>query len=644
MTHTPGAPGRGSAPAQEHFPARGPRASRRQPAPAQRSGGPNAPADRLLLTEGRRHRWRTATLFVCATAAAGASLALPAALGHTLDLLLTGAGTGAGTGQGTGSTGTESTGVDGATASGMGMSGTGVGGWLAVCAALTCALIVLDAAETVLTGTLNSRTTARLRSRIAGHLLAVSPLRASRFSSGDLVTRCTGNAAHAGTGPAGAASALAALVTPVGGLVALALLDLRLAAVFAAGTPLLVLLLRAFSRTSTACVTRYQEAQARIAGRLVEALAGARTIAAAGIERQERARVLEPLADLSEHGHRTWRVQGRATAQAAVLVPLLQIAVVAVGGLLVGEGELSVGGLVAATRYAALAAGVGTLVGQLNALVRSRTAALRLAQVLAVPPLREGHRALPEATARSGGGRLELRGVHASYGDEPVLRDVDLVVPAGATVAVVGRSGSGKSLLAAVAGRLAEPEAGRVLLDGVDLADLTSAQLRRAVGFAFERPVLFGATVGEAIAAGVPAGHGPPGARVAHAAAMACADDFVRTLPHGYDTPREQAPLSGGEVQRVGLARAFAQDTRVLILDDATSSLDTVTELRVTRALTSAGEGAHTRLVVAHRASTAARADLTAWLEGGRIRAVAPHQHLWKTPAYRALFGSGADE
>ncbi|MGI5347523.1 ABC transporter ATP-binding protein [Streptomyces sp. CA-250714] len=612
MTHASGASGRGSSPAQG-----------RSAVSAQRTS-----ADRLLLTEGRPHLWRTVALFLSATAAAGAGLVLPAALGRTLDLLLTGGGTGGGA---------EAT------------------RWLAVCAALTCALVVLDAADTVLTGTLNSRTTARLRFRLVGHLLAVGPLRADRFAHGDLVTRCTGNAAHAGTGPSSVASALAAVVTPVGALVALALLDLRLAAVFLAGTPLLVLLLRAFSRTSTDCVTRYQETQARLAGRLVEALTGARTIAAGGIRERERARVLEPLAELSAHGHRMWHVQGRATAQAAVLVPLLQVAVIAVGGLLLTAGELSVGGLVAAARYAVLAAGVGTLVGQLNALVRGRTAAQRLAEVLDVAPMTGGRRMVPEHTPDVGAGRLELCGVRASYGGETVLRGVDLVVPGGTTVAVVGRSGAGKSLLAAVAGRLVEPETGQVLLDGVDLAELDASALRRAVGFAFERPVLFGATVGEAIAAGVPDDAGQiREARVRTAARAACAEEFVLTLPYGYDTPCEQAPLSGGEVQRLGLARALAQGGRVLILDDATSSLDTVTELKVTRALVGSGDadgadgraegmaGPRTRLVVAHRASTAARADLTAWLDGGLIRALAPHDQLWEQPAYRALFGTGS--
>lgn len=573
------------------------------------SGSERRGADRVLLAACRRDAPRAVLLALAATASSGAALALPASLGRALDLLLA--------------------------------DSQQAGPWIALCAGLMGALVLLDAVDTVLTGTLNSRTTAWLRTRLLGHVLALGPARAGRFGRGDLVTRCTGNAAHAGTGPSSVASALAALVTPVGGLVALALLDLRLAAVFAAGTPALYLLLRAFSRSSSDCVARYQEEQARIAGRLVEALGGARTIAAGGIREREGARVLEPLGALSAHGYRMWRVQGRATAQAAVLVPLLQLAVVAVGGLLLASGRLSVGGLVAAASYAALAAGIGTLVGQLNALVRGHTAARRLAEVMDVPAPAYGPGARgPERAPEGGAGRLELRGVRASLGGREVLRGVDLLVPAGATVAVVGRSGAGKSLLAAVAGRLAEPDAGRILLDGTDLDQLSRTELRQAIGYAFERPVLFGGTVGEAIAVGLThhRERAAP-ARVAEAAHAARADGFVRTLPRGYDTPCEEAPLSGGEVQRLGLARAFAHDGRLLILDDATSSLDTVTELQVTRALLGEGGTRRTRLVVAHRASTASRADLTAWLEDGRVRALAPHGALWDLPAYRALFG-----
>ena len=201
----------------------------------------------------------------------------------------------------------------------------------------------------------------------------------------------------------------------------------------------------------------------------------------------------------------------------------------------------------------------------------------------------------------------------------------------------VGLSGTGKSLLAALAGRLADPDRGEILLDGVPLRDLSHDELRRAVGHAFERPALLGTTIEDTIALGLAS---PTPARVREAARTAHADDFVRRLPRGYDTPRADAPHSGGEAQRLGLARAFAHDGRLLILDDALSSLDTVTESRITDALLSHGSGS-TRILIAHRAATAARADAVAWLEGGRVRAVGAHAELWEDAGYRAVFGDG---
>nr|WP_234380696.1 ABC transporter ATP-binding protein [Streptomyces sp. CMB-StM0423] len=591
----------------------------------------------MLLRAGRHSGAYTAALCLVTTAAAGAALALPAALGVALDRLL----------------------ADSQDAPRA----------LALCAALTAATILLDAAETVLNGVTTARTTAWLRRRLLGAALATEPHRAAQLATGDLVTRATGNAAHAGAAPAAAASTLGALLTPVGALVALAVIDPWLAVVLGVGTPVLVLLLRAFVRSAGDCVTRYQEAQAAIAARLAEALAGARTIAAAGTVGRERRRALGPLPELSRHGHRMWHVQGRATAQAAVVVPLLQLAVVAVAGLRLGAGRLSVGELLAAGRYAMLAGGIGVLVGHVNTLVRSRAAARRLTPVLRLPPVPYGHDAAPA----DGGGRLELRGVTVRRGGRTVLHELELTVPAGATVAVVGRSGAGKSLLAAVAGRLTDPDAGDVRLDGVPLAALARTELRAAVSYAFARPALLGGTVAEALAYADPRTPVAAG-RVAAAAQAADADTFVRALPAGYATPAADAPLSGGELQRLGLARAFARDARLLIMDDALSGLDAATELRIERALLAgagAGPGAvpgsaggagdrhggggaegeaegggaalrtgtgRSRLVVAHRAGTAARADLVAWLDGGRVRALRPHAELCADPAYRALW------
>ncbi|WP_406305335.1 ABC transporter ATP-binding protein/permease [Streptomyces sp. NBC_00885] len=554
----------------------------------------------MFLREIVRHgapRAVLVLLLTCASAAAG--LALPAVLGHALDLLLAGSGSGSGTG-----------------------ARADAGPWLALCAALTALSVLLGALDGFVTASANARTTAWIRARVLGHVLAAGP--EQRLSSGELVARITGNAAQAGTVPTALAAALAAVLTPVGGLVALALTDVWTALVVIAGMPLLALLLRVFIRASGESSARYLTAQGEIAGLLAEAVRGIRTITAAGVPERDAARILAPLPELTRQGRLMWRILGSSTARAAALLPLLQLTVLAVAGLRLADGALSVGGMLAAWRYGVLATGTGVLVGQLNGLVRGRTAAGRLAEILEAPAMTYGSRQLPP-----GKGELQLKCV-----DRRGLRGIDLVVPGGSVTAVVGRSGSGKSALAAVAGRLADPDAGAVLIDGVPLTSLSRDALRREVGHAFARPALLGTTVAGTIAFG---SHLPAGIEaVKQAARAACADDFVRRLPLGYETPCTDAPLSGGEAQRLGLARAFAHTGRLLILDDATSSLDSATERKVSQALF-AGDR-RTRLIVAHRAPTAARADLVVWLDEGRIRAVGPHAELWQLPEYRAVF------
>ncbi|MFE7932772.1 ABC transporter ATP-binding protein [Streptomyces sp. NPDC057456] len=560
------------------------------------------PMDRTtgeLLGAATRHSGsRCLALGLVSVAATGAQLLLPAALGRALDLLL---------------------------------AHSPATRWVLCCAALALLLTLLDACETVLGGTLDARTTAFLRRRLTGHVLAVGPRATARFGAGDLVARIVGSAAQAGTAPGARAALLAALAGPVGAVVALALIDPWLAAVFLTGAPVLALLLRSLARDTSACVADYQRAQGRIAAALTEAVGGARTIRAAGTAARDTKRILRPLPELSRAGRRMWRVQGRAAAQATAVAPLLHLGVVAVAGLLLTRHRLSPGDVLAASRYAVLATGVGVLVGRLSGLVRSRTAAARLGEVLTEPAPPYGDRRLPG----DGPGRLELRGVTALRGDRTVLDGVDLVVPGGSTLALVGRSGAGKSLLAALAGRLTDPDAGEVLLDGVPLPALPRTELRAAIAQAFDRPALLGTTIEDTIALG-PASP----ARVREAARTACADDFVRRLPEGYATPCAHAPHSGGEAQRLGLARAFAHGGRLLILDDALSSLDTITERQVTRSVFGRTTTA-TRLVVAHRAATAARADTVAWLDGGRVRAVGTHEQLWRRAEYRAVFGTG---
>lgn len=268
------------------------------------------------------------------------------------------------------------------------------------------------------------------------------------------------------------------------------------------------------------------------------------------------------------------------------------------------------------------------LLGVLAALGQARVAARRCEAILDVPPVRYGN---AERTNRSGS--IRLVEVSANLAGFPALRGVDVDIAAGQHVALVGSEDSGVSLIAAMLGRLIEPDAGAILLDGVLLSDLTAEALHGTVGFAFARPALLGRTIAGTIALG--AARPEPGAVVA-AARDARADGFIRRLPDGYLTLLADAPMSGGEVQRLGLARAFAHSGDVLVFDDATSSLDTVTEHLVMEALT-AGR-ARTRLVLTSRASTAARAERVLWFVEGRVRRDGTHAELWRDPAYRALF------
>ncbi|MDJ0385039.1 ATP-binding cassette domain-containing protein [Streptomyces sp. G-G2] len=555
--------------------------------------------DRALRAAARNSGGRTAAVGACSIGAALAALAEPAVLGHCLDLLLRGDPAGP--------------------------------VWTLWCAVVIAAEVLLDAAVTGLTGRVNGRSTAWLRRLGLAALLGTAPHHADRHSPGDLAARLTAHATEAGTVPAAAAGGVASLLPPLGGLIALFVIDTWTALAFVAGLPLLAVLLRSFARDSGASVARYQQVQLAMAGRLVEALAGARTIAAAGTLARERARILRELPVLGAEGRLMWRVYGGTTARTSALMPLLLYVVLGVGGMRLASGALGVGALLAAVRYAGLAAGVGAVTGRLAAVVRGRAAARRTAALFGLPHMAYGEEELPPG----GPGTLELRGVRVERAGRTVLDGVDLVVPGGSTAAVVGRSGSGKTLLAAVAGRLTDPDGGRVLLDGVPLDALSAAALRRDVGHAFARPVLPGRSVADAISFG--AGPEPGREEVGAAARAAGADPFVRRLPEGYDTALAEAPMSGGEVQRLGLARAFAHAGRLLVLDDATSSLDTLTAREVERALAERVRPG-TRLVIAHRISSAARADLVIWLEEGRVRATGPHATLWQDPAYRAVF------
>ncbi|MEW2143344.1 ABC transporter ATP-binding protein [Micromonospora vinacea] len=564
-----------------------------------------AVGDRLLRQTVLAGGGWTAALAAVALLGAAAELLLPAVLGRAVDAALD----------------------------------RGSGWWAVTACALVVVLICVDTLTDLASGFGAARATAGLRRRLLRHLFAVDVRATRRHPVGDLVGRLVGQAADAGQAGNAVVLSIVAVLPPLGSVVALVIMEPVLGITLLAGLGLLAVLMRAFVTDASAATAGYQRVLGTIAGRLLESLTGARTIAAAGTTPREEDRVLAALPELDRHGRRTWGLLARASARTSAVAPLVNLSVIAVGGYALTAGWLTPGELVAAVRYAAVGAGLGAVLASLNHLVRSRAGAHRVAELLTQPATPAGDQPLPP-----GGGALRLRGVcvHADDG-RPILDGIDLDVPAGATVAVVGASGAGKSTVAAVAGRLYDPDDGEVRLDGVPLRDLDDAALRRAVGYAFDRPVLIGATVHDAIGLALPADSAAPPAdgspatpAVLRAARMAAVADVIDRLPGGYRTPLVDTPLSGGESQRLGLARAFAAE-RLLILDDATSSLDTATEHRITEAVLGRA-GGRTRLVVTHRTSAAAAADLVAWLDGGRLRGLAPHRQLWADPDYRAVF------
>jgi ATP-binding cassette subfamily B protein len=222
----------------------------------------------------------------------------------------------------------------------------------------------------------------------------------------------------------------------------------------------------------------------------------------------------------------------------------------------------------------------------------------------------------------------------------PVLHDIDLELEPGRIVALIGHTGSGKTTLASLVPRFYDVQQGRVTIDGNDVRDLTLASLRREIGVIAQDPFLFSATVRENIAFGRPDASNE---EIEHAARLAQAHEFIAELPEGYETVigERGITLSGGQRQRIAIARALVVDPRILILDDATASVDATTEARIRLGLREAMRG-RTTIIIAHRLTTIALADEIVVLEDGRIAARGTHDDLIDvSPVYREIYEHG---
>jgi ABC-type multidrug transport system fused ATPase/permease subunit len=400
-----------------------------------------------------------------------------------------------------------------------------------------------------------------------------------------------------------------------------------LALIALAPAPFVVYTASRYNRVSRPAVQEVQQRLAELTAEAEENVSGIRIVKAFAREEHQLHRFQRAVARVFDQSIYSTRLQATFSPLLGLLPQLGIALVLLIGGRQVIAGNLSLGDFTAFYTYVAMLAGPMRMLGMtLGMAQRAIASGNRLFEILDREPQIESPPDAPPLPV-GGGGRVEMRGVSLRYdGSGPALDGIDLTVEAGRTVALVGPSGSGKTSLVALVARLYDPSEGSVAIDGADVRSVDLVSLRSQVAFVGDDSFLFTASIAENIA------YARPEASLAEieaAARRAQADEFIGDLPGGYDTlvGERGLTLSGGQRQRVAIARALLADPRILILDDATSSVDATTEAEIKAGLGEAMAG-RTTFVIAHRLSTVSLADEVVVMDGGRLVDRGSHAEL----------------